>query len=372
MPTTATFENAQLADSFAKANRLAPMKGAAFDKAGGFHLTVQPSLSRMTVRSTDLDSTYLQHVPMLKGEGDEATWRLPSLMLTSMLQALPLGSDNHIQFIDRGDGFIRLKSGKWVAKLNMLRADDFPIIREFDPNDLAPADDLPSKIEQVTWACDNKTDVLAGVYLDGNRIVGCSRSGLAVVPCVLPVVKPVIVPLSSLGGILKVATEVRLGAVERELRLSLDSETQATSRLIEGDYPPIDRVMRDTWRGHIKVGKTRLVDALNRMMNLIRSERMPSMEVTIDGTGLIGMLTFDMEVEQVGRMQDTVDVDKENWDDTITFHMRPQMLMNAVDHSKSDTVTIFFGHTDPLLEPKSTIAIKDDRGYECHLTRLLK
>jgi DNA polymerase III sliding clamp (beta) subunit (PCNA family) len=193
-----------------------------------------------------------------------------------------------------------------------------------------------------------------------------------VVPCVLPVQHPVIVPLSSLGGILKVATEVRMGAVERELRISLDTETQATSRLIEGEFPPIDRVMRDTWRGSIQVGKLRLVEALTRMMNLIRSERMPSMEVTIDGSGLIGMLTFDMEVEQVGRMQDTVDVDASNWDDTITFHMRPQMLMNAVDHSKSDNVTIFFGHTDPIFEPKSTIAVKDDRGYECHLTRLMK
>lgn len=372
MATTARFENAQLADAFTKANRLAPMKGAAFDKAAGFHLTVQPSLSRMTVRSTDMDSTYLQHVPMLKGEGDEVCWRVPSLMVTSMLQALPLGSDNHIEFIDRDDGTIRLRSGKWVAKLNMMRPDDFPLIPEFDTESLAAADDLPSKIEQVTWACDAKTDILAGVYLDGRRIVGCNRAALAVVPCVLPVVHPVIVPLASLGGILKVATEVRLGAVERELRLSLDGETQATSRLIEGEFPPIDRVMRDDWRGFVKVGKTRLVEAMNRMMNLIRSERMPSMEVTIDGSGLVGMLTFDMEVEQVGRMQDAVDVDAEGFDDVINFHVRPQMLMNAVDHSKSDNVTIYFGNTDPLKEPKSTIAVKDDRGYECHLTRLLK
>jgi DNA polymerase III sliding clamp (beta) subunit (PCNA family) len=287
-----------------------------------------------------------------------------------MMQGLPLGGDHQITFIDRGDSFIRLKSDKWVAKLHTMRAGDFPLISEFSVMGMSAADDLATKVDQVTWACDPKTDILSGVHLDGNRLVGCNRYALAVVPCSVPLADPVTVPLSSLSSILKVATEVQLRAIDRQLQISLDSETQATSRLIEGDFPPIDRIMRSNFRGSVVAARVPLVEALNRMLVLVRSERMPTMQITFDGTGLLRSMTFDMEVEQVGRMQDSVDVSGE-WDDIMTMHIKPKMLVDAVDHSKADTVTLHFGNCDdPTKDSLGTLVITDDRGYQCHLSAI--
>lgn len=366
MTTEITFENAQLADALNKANRLAPVKGPAFDKAAGFHLTVNPTTKRMTVRATDMDSTYLQHVPAVGGKGDEVEWRLSSLLLAGMVSSLPLGSEQKVKMIDRGDGFIRLTSGKWVAKLHTLRPEDFPIIPEFSMDNMAEANEFASKVEQVAWNVDKKSTVLSGVHIDGNRLIGCNQYGVAVVPCPVVVDAPATVPLQSLATILKSATDVKLRVADRALHIALDAESQATSRLIEGEYPNVDRVLRDDFLGTITVNKESFLDALNRMLVLVRTERMPAMQVTFDATGLISMLTFDMEVDQVGRMQDSVDVSGP-WEDKFSLKIQPQMLVNAVEHSRATTVNISFGNADPDKAKKVPLRVTDDDGYNCHI-----
>lgn len=371
MATEIVFENAQLADALGKANRLAPVKGAAFDKAAGFLLDVNPITQRMTVRSTDMDATYLQHVPAIGGKGDAVQWRLSSLLLAGMVQALPLGGENKVKMIDRDDGFIRLTSGKWVAKLHTLRPEDFPLITEFDQTGMVEANEFAAKVEQVAWACDKKSPILAGVHIDGKRLIGCSQYGVAVVPCPVGVDAPATVPLSSLATLLKSATDVRLRVAEKSLQIGLDAETQATARLIEGQYPNIDNVMRDDFMGSVFVHKQSFLDALNRMLVLIRTERMPSMQVTFDGTGLVKMVTFDMEVEQVGRMQDSIDVSGD-WEDQFSIIIKPQMLVDAVEHSRADHVTIAFGNEDPARARKVPVRVTDDRGYNCHIMPIAK
>jgi DNA polymerase III sliding clamp (beta) subunit (PCNA family) len=369
--TTISFETAQLADALGKANRLAPLKGAAFDKAAGFLLDVNPVTKVMTIRATDLDCTYLQHVPAVSGKGDPTTWRLPSTLFAGMVQSLPLGNDSTVMLTDRGDGFIRLKSGKWMAKLNTLKPEEFPDIPEFDDTDMTPATEFATKVEQVSWATDPKSAVLAGVHMDGTRLIGCNTYALAVVPCEVEIAGPTTVPLASLATILKNATDVKIRSVEKALQIGLDAETQATTRLIEGSYPQVDKVMREDFVGSVTVGKQAFLDALNRMLVLVRTDRMPAIELLFDGTGIVKMLTFDMEVDQVGRMQDTIDVSGD-WDGECALHVKPQMLVDAVSHSRDDTVVIAFGHEDQFKSKKLPIRVADSRGYVCYVMPIVK
>ena len=366
MTTEITFENAQLADALAKANRIAPVKGAAFDRAAGFLLDVNPITRRMTVRSSDLDATFLMHVPAVAGNGDAAVWRLSSLLLSGMVTSLPLNSERKIKMIDRGDGFIRLTSDRWVAKLHTLRPEDYPIIPEFSQEGMVEANEFSDKVEQVAWAADKKHAILAGVHIDGTRLIGCNQGGVAVIPCAVSIDAPATVPLASLATLLKGATDVKLRVAEKALHIALDSETQATSRLIEGAYPDVDRVLRDDFVGNVQVDKGSFLDALNRMLVLVRVERMPAMQITFDGSGLIKMLTFDMDVDQVGRMQDSVEMSGE-WNDKFSLMIQPQRLVNAVQHSRAKFVTIGFGNVDHDKAKKVPLQIKDDQGYNCHI-----
>lgn len=366
MTTDITFENAQLADALNKANRIAPVKGPAFDRAAGFLLDVNPITKRMTVRSTDEDATYLQHIPAVAGKGDATTWRLSSLLLTRMIGSLPLGGEAKVRMIDKGDGYIRLTSGKWVAKLNTLRPEDYPRIPEFDMEGMVEANEFASKVEQVAWACDKKSAILTGVHVDGTRLIGCSQYGMATVPCPVALDAPATVPLLSLATLLKSATDVRLRVIDRALQIALDAETQATSRLIEGEYPKVDRIMRDDFAGSVTVNRQAFLDALNRMLVLVAAERMPAMQVTFDGSGLVKMLTFDMEVESVGRMQDSIDV-AGDWEDKFSLVIKPQMIVDAVEHSRAATVQIAFGNADPAKARKVPVRVTDDQGYNCHI-----
>ena len=63
--TTIVFENAILADAVNKAARVSPTKGAAFDKAAGIVFDVEPQKRTAFVRSTDLEVSFEQEIPIL-------------------------------------------------------------------------------------------------------------------------------------------------------------------------------------------------------------------------------------------------------------------------------------------------------------------
>ncbi len=368
MTTKITFDNPQLADALSKAARIAPTKGAAFDKAAGFHMTVTPMAKKLTLRATNLDTSYIQAVPAVEASGDEAIWRLPSALLSSLVMNLPMsGSDMQTTFIDRGDGFIRVAAGSVKVRFNTLPAHEFPVLNEFDGSAFKEANEFASKVDQVAWACDKKSTLLSGVHIDGDNLVGCNQQMLAVVPCITSVEEPITVPLLTLAPILKSATDVAIGSDGRRMLMTLDAETQATSQLIEGKYPNYTGIMRDNFAGFFKVRKQAFNDAMARMMAMFRNERLPTMEVTFDGTGLLKMIVIDMDVPDTGRMQDAIDCMDGDYSESTTLHVIPSMLNDAVSHSQSDVVTIQFGHEDPEMAWKLPLRVSDDRGYECYI-----
>lgn len=368
MTTKITFENAQLSDALSKAVRVAPTKGAAFDKASGFLMNVNPITKQMVLRATNLETSYIQHVPAIEGTGDEVVWRLPSALLSSLVTNLPMaGNDAQTTFIDRGDGFIRVSAGSVKVRMNTLPVGDFPILNEFDGSDFKDANEFASKVDQVAWACDKKSSVLGGVHIDGELLVGCNQQLLAVVPCATSVINPITVPLFTLAPILKSATDVSIGSDDRRMLMMLDAETQATSQLMEGAFPNFRSIMRDNFLGFFKVRKQTLVEAMQRMLSLFRNERLPVTQVSFDGTGLLKMIVFDMDVPDTGRMMDTVDCLDGDFTDKLDIHLDPGMLLDAVSHSMSDVVSIQFGHEDPEKAWQLPVRVSDDKGYECYL-----
>lgn len=378
MPTTVTFENAILQDAVNKAARLAPGKGAAFDKAAGIVFIVDPSLRTCTVRVTDLEVAYEQNIALSDGKGSPAVWRIPSNVLAGIITTLPVGEGATTDFIDRdGDGAIRLKSGRMISKLNIYpNTVDYPDqIFKFTTADLIPAQDLAYRVDQVSWAVDQKSAVLSGVHIDGEYLYGCNQKVLAVAPANINVDKPITVPLSSLSVLVKQASDCRVAAADERFFAQLDPESRASSTLIKGQYPNVRGLIRDDYAGRLSVNRQQFLDTLARIMVLTKTDKVPQMRVEINTQNLVPTMTFDMEIPDVGRMMDSIDVSvdpsKEGetpFDGLWEAWFAPNLIKDAVDHAKGDSFQFFFGHPDPAKTSMMPCRVADSRDYNCYVS----
>jgi DNA polymerase III sliding clamp (beta) subunit (PCNA family) len=372
MPTTMTFDNASIADAIIRAARVAPTKGAEFDKAQGILIDCYPSQREVLIRSTDLSLHYGQRVKAADGKGESVAWRIPSRLLADYMAVLDKNEDATINFIDRGDGKIRLQTGNSFCAFELLNRAEYVQFPEFTTETLSPATVLAPKIDQVAWACDTGSQILKGVHLDGEFVVGCSQEALAVVgPCSIPMPQPVTVPLKSLSGLLRTASDVRLYSDGSRLYITLDDDTQTSAQLLEGDYPNYKGLMRDPsmYAGHFRAHRNRFLDALGKLMTFVKAERQPVLSLIINGSGLIKTATLDMEVPSVGRAQERVEVDME-WDgEPLQIFFKYSLLQNAIEHTRGDYFNFYFGHADdPTKMSLVPIRIQDEVDYISYLT----
>lgn len=364
-----TFDAASLADAVGKAARVAPSKGPAFDRAAGILFEVDFDTRIASIKATDLDISYVQRVEYLQAEGNSCTWRVPAQLVAGSVNSLPLGSGAQVELFDK-EGWLYIKAGKFLGKFAMMDPQTFPILESFDTEGMMPANEFAQKAEQVAWAADTgKQSPLGGVHIDGKNLVGCDKYCLAITPCEIPIEEPVTVPLWNLAGLLKSASDVRMRAADTKLLLTLDAETRATSTLVEGAFPNYHGLRRDSFAGKIKVNKTELNDALNRLMTLVRAERQPRLNITFSGEGMFREIILDMDIAQVGRMRDSVTGEME-FDSVFNYTFNPTKLMSAIDACKGDQITLGFGSQDAN-SAKKPLCVQDAGGYECYVMPLM-
>lgn len=371
MTTRVTFDNPTFSDAITKAGRIPPNKGPAFDKAGGIVLIVDTASKLVIVRATDLDVTYEQHIYAQEASGDSVIWRLPAALLTGLAGALPQGEGACIDFIDRGDSWIRFVAGSLKSRIAPLDANAFPNLafNTYEIDGMVPAQELANKVEQVAWACDDKGAMLSGVHFDGEFIMGVSQARFAYIPCEVAIDEPVTVPLKPLAQLIKGGTDIRLRVADKKLQLILDGETRTTSTVIEGNFPDMRPIMRQNFLFTVQVHRANLIETLNRLMVLVRNVRIPTLRVEVDTSGFVKMLTFDMDVEGVGRMQDSIDVETTyQGDSAFEIYFAPSMFIDCLTNSQADYINISFGVDDPTKDGKMhSIRFADDKNYTCYL-----
>jgi DNA polymerase III sliding clamp (beta) subunit (PCNA family) len=367
MTTSAQFDAATFADALNKASRVAPNKGAAFDKAAGIMFIVTPG-SPMVVYATDLDTTYRQEVPMLSCEGEAAVWRLPSALIAGTVASLPLGEGSVVKLANRGDNWVYVQSGEFTAKIATLRADDYPSLVNLDLSipPMSAAQEFASKVAQVSWAVAKSAgSSLGGVYIDGSRLWATDKYVLASVPCEVPLPDPVVAPLFTLGGLLANATDVRLRANDRRLEMSLDQETTATSRLIDERYPDLAPLLRDEFFGEVEFSRSEFLERIDRIL-VLATGHAARLGLLIDGDSQ--QIVFDMDIDQVGRMRDSIPFTGDFTEKAELF-FDPTRIRNAVDGSKARRIKVQFGKPDGLGELIPVIFI-DEADYQCLVSQM--
>lgn len=349
--TTFDCEAAALADAVGRAARIAPNKGAAFDKAAGIVLDLPNSGDRIYVKATNLEVTFLQKV-QASVKGDlPATWRLPASLLSGVLAGFPLGAGQNVHAEDEDGAHIIVNAGKQKAQMRRLMSDAYPTVKPFDPSGMATVDDLAARVAQAAWSVSKDYGVLTGVHVNGEEIIGCDGYSAVMVPCKVPVDSAITVPLSVVGPLLRNVGPVQMRVLESRLELMIDADTQITCNIFAQPYPDVKKITRSDFAGTFKVGKDSIIEAINRMLVLVRGERYPKLRVQVDS----GELNLSMEVSEVGRMDDTIPIEGGS---PFVIWITPQRLIQALDGARQAEVTVSYG-------PKDTIPlnIKDDAGY---------
>jgi DNA polymerase III sliding clamp (beta) subunit (PCNA family) len=366
VPSEITFPNIELKEAVEKASRVAPTKGAAFDKAAGIQISAFPSRREAIIRATDTEVTFRQKIYATGAQGDDAVWRIPSGVLADFCATLKTGEQDSTTFIDRGaDDRIRLKADRTLAAYNTLDAATYPLEGELPQFDMIPADVLSTRVEQVSWACDSKHAAMKGVYLDGDNIYGVNPYSMAVVPCKVALPEPIIAPLDQLKMILKSSSDVRIGSTGNRLWIHMDDEAVASTLLIEERFPNARQLLRDDFMGVITLHKITALECMQRLAALVKVERLPAIEMRLDAGTLTPTLVFDMSVAQHGRMATDMDVVTE-YDQPFSIRFVPAMIQRAIEHAKGDTVEMWFGKAgDPDKNETSAVTIRDKSGYQC-------
>lgn len=353
-------ETGTLADAVSKAARVAPSKGVAAEKCSGVELVYSDKFEdqQLTVKSLDLDSTYLQRVSTLESHGDSANWRVPAPLLAGFLSNLPLSAGKVVD-VSEADGFLHLACGTAVAKLRLM-ADPLPAVTTYDEDGFVEVSDLARKMSQVSWAAarDVKRGPICGVYINGTHLIATDTYRLAMIPCDLPVTTPIAVPLFRLSSLLRDVGSIRMKVAGDKLLLMPDEDTQISCAIFQAPYPRVEQIISkfpEADRAFV-VSREALADSLERMLVLFKQETDPPKMTVTFGAMTLGLKVSSM---MVGEITDQVECDATiTGEDPFDVRFNPNHLLDAVKHASRETIEI---RTDG--NPQHIAVITDASGY---------
>lgn len=339
----ASIHAATLHDALQRANRVAPTKGNGYDKAQGIHLTF--SVDYCEVRATDTDVTFWQRIPAKLTEpyADPIEMRLPSQMFVAFVASLPMSGEQEVRFrVDTNSPkqiILKFANTKLQAKINQV-VGSYPAFGPRDMDGMVPAQELASRLEQVAWATGD-TGVLQGVLVDGEQIVAMDSRRAARVPCIIPVDAPVVAMLATLVPLIKLGTDIRIMVEENKVFLALDESCQVTSTVIMQPYPDaVKRLASLPLNDGFTMARTRLIEALNRLLIGVRNDRVPRAMLTVTK----GALDMRLIATGAGEFEDSAAITNDNEEtEERKFIFNPNTLIEALSSIGGGNVKIRYG-----------------------------
>lgn len=243
---------------------------------------------KLMLKATDLDLEVLESVAAEVGQGGATT--VPAHTLYDIVRKLPEGAEVSLQTDGEGRG-LTVRCGRSEFSLQMLPESDFPDLTagEFPVRFTLPAAELRALIERTQFAISTEETryYLNGIYLhlategdrkvlravatDGHRLAQAQISA----PAGAGAMPGVIVPRKTVGEIQKLLeepdAEVTVEVSDTKIRVSLGAIV-LTSKLIDGTFPPYERVIPKGNDKVLKVDRGAFSDAVDRV-STIASER---------------------------------------------------------------------------------------------------
>ena len=269
--------------------------------------------------------------------------------------------------IEKRDNIAIITSGKSEIKLSIKDADEFPSLPVIDKKDCISVSQftLREMIRQTINSISTnessklmtgelfeiKDNVFKITSLDGYRI---SIRKVYLKDSYDDV--KVVIPGKTLNEITKIISggieeEVNMYFTDKHVLFEFD-DTVITSRLIEGDYIDIHKMISDDYETKVHLNRISLLEQLDSASPLItESEKKPIIfditdkNMNLSANTSIGSLNSDMDIEKEGR--------------DIMIGFNPHFLMDAVKAIDDETIDLYFTNQ------KAPCFIKDeDNSYK--------
>lgn len=248
---------------------------------------------------------------------EEGAITIPAKLLSDVVGGLP--NDKITLALDPRTQTVHLTCARYEASIKGIEADEFPVIptiAERKPTAAFPPDLLRETVDQVAFAAatDDTRPVLAGVLmrLKGKTATFAAADGfrlaLRTVELPEPVAEPqeVIVPARALTELARI-----IGDAEGDVEITVTpnggqvlfhtESTDLVSRLIEGRYPDIERIIPSSFATRTVLDTQDLAKAV-KLASFFATASSNIVRLTIESGGDLGpgKLTISANAAEVG------------------------------------------------------------------------
>ena len=358
--TKLTFETATLADVLKRACAVAPTRGDAFDKAAGVVFRIRDG--SITVLATDTLVFYTEAVNCIfSATGtDETIWRIPSIILGSIVSKLPMGSGSTVELEDESERpKIVLRCGKTVAKFNLLDEKYYPLWSPTDPGELTTVSGFGAAVKQVLWATSNAEPTLSGVALFPDSVCATDRIRMARVELATGLDDVCVIPGKVISRVVPDQGEVRIGMVGGNFMLCPNEYTQIRTVVLAEAYPDIRRVLDRDFEATSHFSQSQFAPMLTRALDFTQGDRQAKVTVFL-GKGEVALY---LDNKQVGLFGDIIDATGDAEDhNRLKINFLPDNLRDAIATFPGEVITIKY-NLDRKTAAKAAISFTNEANY---------
>lgn len=284
-------------------------------------------------------------------------------VFSEIVRKLPSGD---VKIKESGNYSLNISCGKAKFNIPAKPAEEFPFLPQISKENKVVISQFTLKeiIRQTVFSIsDNEnTKVMTGELLEIHgselKIVSLDGHRISIRKVILKDSYEdvsVIIPGKTLNEIVKILTggrddEVNIFFTDKHVLFEFGN-TIVLSRLIEGEYYKIDRMLSSDYETKVTVNKREMLDCIDRTTLLIKeSEKKPVIiDVKDDGIG------FAIN-SSIGSMDEEIDAVKEGKDILIGFN--PRFLIDALRVIDEEEITMY------MINPKAPCFIRDkDETY---------
>jgi DNA polymerase-3 subunit beta len=255
---------------------------------------------------------------------EEGAVTVPAKLLSDVVSGLP--NDKITLELDPRTQTVHLTCARYEASIKGIEADEFPVIptiADREPTASFPPDLLRETVDQVAFAAatDDTRPVLAGVLMrmKGRTATFAAADGfrlaLRTVELPEPVAEPieVIVPARALLELARIVgdaesnVEITVTPSGGQILFHTES-TDLVSRLIEGRYPDIERIIPSSFATRTVLDTQELAKAV-KLASFFASASSNIVRLTIESGGDLapGKLTISANAAEVGENKGQLD-----------------------------------------------------------------